>query len=201
MSQVKERRKSDPHAGSSGSFGSSLLDSMHGTPAVREDDAPPTQRFPLPELPDIGEDERYYADGVARADRDGDRVLREAFKVGQYVTLAIDPKADWPTKQKYFRHALRRHCVPPGYADEPMRAFFRDLADIVRTHAGQEALKICCEQDDLFAARQSMGQGVDDLVDDAEAFFDQIAPMGKDRPDWFAEDDWRQIKMIRDQWV
>ena len=201
MPELKEKSSADAsHDSAYGSFGSSLLDSLHGSPAV-QDGSKPAKDFPLPDLPVIGEDEHYYADGVARADRDGDRLLRESFKVGQYVTLALDPKAEWPTKLKYFKHVLRRHCVPPGYADAPMKAWFHDLADVVRTHAGQEALKTVCEQDDLFAVRKNMGQVDDDLADDAETFFDPIVPPGDKRPDWYHEDDWRQLKMVRDQWV
>lgn len=181
-------------------FGVSLVESMHGVenPLSKppEDDL---QVHPIPPMPEIGEDERYYVDGIKRAERDNDKYARVAYKVGQYVTLALDPKADWATKRKYFDHCIRRHCTPPNYAQGEVRKFFNDLTALVRRYAGQEALKICCEQDDLFAARLGMGQTNDDIVDDAEAFFDGIVPAEK--PPWFTSDDWRQLTMIRDQWV
>ncbi|MEM6313169.1 MAG: hypothetical protein AAF743_03735 [Planctomycetota bacterium] len=181
-------------------FGVSLVESMHGVEnPLDQPSADDLTVHPIPPLPPIGESEKYYADGIKRAERDDDRYARVAYKVGQYVTLSLDPKADWPAKQKYYSHCMRRHCTPPAYAQGDLRKFFHDLSDIVRTHAGQEAIKICCEQDDLFAARLGMGQTNDDLVDDAEAFFDQIVPTKK--PAWFNDDDWRQLCMIRDQWV
>ena len=67
----------------------------------------------LPPLPEIGHPEPYYARQCHLADREGDSHRREAFKVGQYVSLALDPHLSWPEKLKYFQHALKRHCVPP----------------------------------------------------------------------------------------
>src|SRR5689334_2491762 len=57
----------------------------------------------LPPLPQIGHPESYYAKQVHLADKVGDRHGHEANKVGQYITLALDPHLSWEEKLKYFR--------------------------------------------------------------------------------------------------
>ena len=190
---------------SSGSvFGASLMDSLHGRPVERDRlDGEDLTLHPIPSPPAVGREERYYADGVKKADEAGDRLLREAFKVGQYLTLAADPRADWSAKVKYYSHVVRRHCQPPAHAGGEVKAFFAKLLGQVRDQAGADALRICCEQDELFAVRLNMGQTRDDLADDAEEFFDPIVPPNPNSkpPAIYHEDDWRQLVMIRDQWV
>ena len=96
--------------------------------------SPPLQ---LPSLPEIGHPESYYARLVHRADRDNSPHAREAAKVGQYVTLAIDPHLSWDQKLRYFKHTLRRHCQPPKIASDPVWIFYQSLSDLVRRYAGQ----------------------------------------------------------------
>src|SRR5256885_4079759 len=72
----------------------------------------------FPPLPEIGHPETYYAKQVHRADKRGDQHAHEAYKVGQYITLGLNPYLPWPDKLKYFRHALARHCNPPPYPDD-----------------------------------------------------------------------------------
>jgi hypothetical protein len=152
-------------------------------------------------MPEIGHPETYYARGVHRADKAGDVHLREAYKVGQYVTLAIDPHLAWDEKLKYFRHAIKRHCQPPPFPDDDVWMFYRQLADLVRQYAGQEALRLASNEDDLYAARLAMGQDREKIADEAEDFFSQLCPPGLDCPDWFNESDFAQLKLIRDQWI
>ena len=45
------------------------------------------------------------------------------------------------------------------------------LTDVVRQHAGTEALRIASREDDLYAVRLNMGQSRDKIEEDAEAFF------------------------------
>src|SRR4051812_48035664 len=116
-----------------------------------------TQSQALPPMPEIGHPESFYAKKVHEADREGDVHKREAFKVGQYITLALDPHLEWDEKLKYFRHALKRHCVPPPLPDDSVWMFYRRLQDLVRQHAGQEALRLVSQEDDLYAARLAMG--------------------------------------------
>jgi hypothetical protein len=141
-----------------------------------------TRQFPP--LPQIGHPEAYYAKQVHLADRKGDRHAHEANKVGQYVTLALDPHLTWDEKLKYFRHALKRHCVPPPLPDDDVWMFYRSLAST---------------EDDLYAARISMGQTREKIEDEAEEFFARIIP--SECPDWFNEEDYAQLRLIRDQWI
>jgi hypothetical protein len=159
-----------------------------------------TQRV-FPPMPEIGKPETYYAKMVHRADRDGDVFSHEANKVGQYITLAMDPRLAWEQKLRYLQHALKRHCNPPPFPDDDVWMFYKQLADLVRQYAGQEALRIACQEDDLYAARLAMGQTREKIADDAEEFFSRIIPPDDHCPEWYNEEDFRQIKMIRDQWV
>jgi hypothetical protein len=153
----------------------------------------------LPPLPEIGHPEAYYAKQVHLADKIGDRHGHEAYKVGQYVTLALDPHLSWEEKLKYFKHALKRHCVPPPLPDDDVWMFYRGLADLVRQHAGQEALRLASIEDDLYAARLAMGQTRENIENDAESFFQRLCP--PECPEWFNEEDYGQLKLIRDQWI
>ena len=154
----------------------------------------------FPAMPEIGRPEAYYAKMVHRADKAGDQFAHEAYKVGQYVTLAMDPHLTWEQKLKYITHALKRHCQPPPFPDDEVWMFYRQLADVVRQHAGQEALRIASMEDDMYAARLGMGQSRDKIAEDAEVFFANLVP-GEQTPGWFNEEDYAQLKLIRDQWI
>jgi hypothetical protein len=155
----------------------------------------------LPPMPEIGRPESYYAKLGHEADKIGDRHSREAYKVGQYVTLAMDPHLTWEEKLKYFQHAIKRHCQPPPYPDDDVWMFYKQLSDLVRQHSGYEALRLASTEDDLYAARVSMGQSRERIEDDAEGFFGKLLGRMDVCPEWFNESDWAQLKMIRDQWI
>ena len=161
----------------------------------------PTQTRNLPALPMIGRPENYYAKLALDAERIGDIHGREASKVGQYITLALDPALAWEEKVKYFRHALRRHCQATPFPDEEVTLFYRKLAELVRRHAGAEALRIASAEDDMYAARLSMGQERSSIEDEAEALFEKIIGKGDTCPDWCTPEDWAQLRMLRDQWI
>ena len=57
---------------------------------------PPSRE--LPQMPEIGHPESYYAKRVHMADEAQDVHAHEAYKVGQYVTLAMDPNLSWDEK-------------------------------------------------------------------------------------------------------
>jgi len=101
---------------------------------------------PLPEMPPIGRPESFYARQIQYADKVGDLHLHEASKVGQYVTLALDPSLIWAKRLKYFDHALRRHCTPPPLPDEDVWLFYRQLSNLVRQHAGEQAAEVGIQQ-------------------------------------------------------
>ena len=153
----------------------------------------------LPALPEIGHPEAYYAKRIQDADKAGDRHAHEAYKVGQYVTLALDSHLGWDEKVRYFQHAIKRHCKPPPMPDDEVARFYDDLANLVREHAGREALRLASETDDLYAARLSMGQSREEIEDEAEEFFAHLVP--HECPDWHSEEDYAQLKLIRDQWI
>jgi hypothetical protein len=154
----------------------------------------------FPPMPEIGRPETYYAKMVHRADKEGNAFAHEAYKVGQYITLAMAPNLTWEQKLKYLSHALQRHCQPPPFPDDEVWMFYRQLADLVRQYAGQEALRIASTEDDLYAARLSMGQLRDTICEEAEMFFYRLISTDA-TPEWFNEEDYRQLKMIRDQWI
>jgi hypothetical protein len=77
--------------------------------------------------------------------------------------------------------------------------FYRSLADLVRQYCGQEALRLVSTEDDLYAARINMGQTRDKIENEAEQFFGRIIP--GECPEWFNEEDYAQLRLIRDQWI
>jgi hypothetical protein len=155
----------------------------------------------LPEMPPIGRPESFYAKQVQLADKLGDLHLHEASKVGQYVTLGTDPRLAWSKKLKYFDHALRRHCNPPPLPDDTVWMFYQQLSNLVRFHCGEQALRLASAQDDEYARRIIDGESRNQIVIEARHFFYELMTLGNDRPGHFTEDDWMQLKLIRDQWV
>jgi hypothetical protein len=159
-----------------------------------------TQRPPLPQMPEIGHPETYYARQAHDANKKGDTHAHAAAKVGQYVTLAMDPRLLWEDKLRYFKHALNRHCIPPRIPDDAVWTFYKDLQNLVRDYAGQEALRIASSEDDLYAAYTAMGKERSKIEERAETFFARLIPK-EQCPDWFHDEDWAQLKLIRDQWI
>ncbi len=155
----------------------------------------------IPEMPKIGMPEAYYARQVHYADKTADPHLREANKVAQYVTLALEPRLPWCKKLKYFDHALRRHCNPPPLPDDEIWLFYQQLGNLIRGHAGEQALRLACEEDDNFARRLSHGEPRNQIISDARHFFYELTTLGHDRPGHFNEEDWIQLKLIREQWM
>lgn len=154
-----------------------------------------------PALPEIGHSESHYARLAQKAESKGDSHAHEAAKVGQYLTLALNPNLPWEGKLKYFRHALRRHCTPPAYCGDDCWVFYKGLANLIREQAGQEAMKLASAEDDCYAARLSMGQTRGHIEDDAETFFTRLLGDTDHCPDYFNHDDWDQLKLLRDQWI
>jgi hypothetical protein len=154
----------------------------------------------LPRLPQMGRRETYYVNLARRAQEVADAHLRAAAKVGQYITIANNPALEWEAKVTHYQHALNRHCVPPPWSDDETWLFYRTLANLVRQHAGQVALRLASGEDDLYAARLAMGQDREKIEDDAEAFFARLIP-AEGCPEWFTEDDYATLKLIRDQWI
>jgi len=151
-------------------------------------------------MPEIGHPERYYAQLAIVAESSHDIHARAAAKVGQYITLAIQPRLIWEERLKYFHHALRRHCAPPSMASQEVWIFYQRLANLVRRHAGEEALKVIVVEDDLYAKRKATGQTFLRIRADAASFFYRFIPTER-CPEWFNAEDYAQMKLFRDQWL
>ena len=154
-------------------------------------------------MPEIGYPEAHYARRVRQAELAGDDHAREAYKVGQYVTLAMDPHADWEKKLRYFRHALRRHTNAPPLPTDEVWLFYQNLKDLVRRYAGQEALRLALKEDEAYATRLGLGQSRQRIEQEAEEFFAKLlGSHSQDAcPEHFTQEDWDQLRLIRNQWI
>ena len=160
------------------------------------------QKRHFPPLPQIGLPESYYALMSKKADQAGDMFAREAAKVAQYITLALDPNLDWLSKRRYFEHALRRHCVPQLLLpSREVQEFFKGLADTVRRYAGQEAMRLASREDDQYAVMARTGVPKHVITGKGQVFFCSLMGLETRKPDWFNEEDWSQLKIIRAQWI
>ena len=56
-------------------------------------------------------------------------------------------------------------------------------------------------EDDNYAARVGFGTSRDEVEAEAEIFFSHLIGTGDKRPAWFNENDWMQLRLIRDQWM
>lgn len=155
----------------------------------------------LPPLPEIGHPETYYAKQVARADRLGMRHAHEAFKVGQYITLALGSRLTWEQKSRYFRHAIRSHCNGPDMAPAAVMRFYSDLADLVRRHAGGEAIRLASREDDAWAAQLQRGVPKPEVKAEAARFFKAMFGDDDRQPDYFNREDWEQLRVLRKNWL
>jgi len=157
----------------------------------------PRQFHPLPV---IGYPETYYAKHIEQAEAAGDTMARMAHKVGQYVTLALDPKRPWEEKTKYFRHTLKHHCVAPSDADDEARAFYQKLHDLACRYASQEARRAARQEHDSYSMRLEMGVSRDQLVEEAEIFFPTLLGHGP-CPEYMTQEAFNEIRALRDRWI
>jgi hypothetical protein len=155
----------------------------------------------FPPMPEIGLSEHRYTRLEREAGEAGDRHAREAWKVAQYVTLALKPGLPWSEKLRYFNHALHHHCVCPPLPDDATWAFYHDLMSLVRDHAGAEALRLASKEDEVYAKWVSLGCTRDRIDSDAEAFFYGLMGRGEKCPEHFHEEDWEALKVFRNQWL
>ena len=155
----------------------------------------------LPPLPEIGRPETYYAKQVARADRHGMRHAHESYKVGQYITLALGPRLTWEQKARYFRHAIRSHCKEPDLAPQAVLQFYRDLADLVRKHAGNEAIQLASREDDAWAAQLQRGVPRKEVKAQVAQFFRAMLGDDLHQPEHFNREDWEQLRVLRKNWL
>lgn len=157
-------------------------------------------QYMLPAMPELGHTEEYYRQRASLAEKAHDIHAREAAKVGQYVTLGMQDDCDPERRMKYFRHALRRHCAAPPVSDDVVDAFYQRLANFVRMHAGREALRLASVEDDRYAMRLRHGESRIKLVYEARQYFQKLMGPQEWCPEIFLEEDWGQLKLIRNQW-
>ena len=160
-----------------------------------------TQTRQLPSMPPVGRPESFYARQAQHAERAGDTHAHEAYKVGQYVTLGLDSRLPWPKQLKFFDHALRRHCATPPLPDEDIWLFYRSLADLVRTHAGETALRLASAKDDEYADRVAAGGCRHAIAEEARRYFMELTTLTDAKPPHFNDVDWAQLRLIREQWI
>jgi hypothetical protein len=152
-------------------------------------------------MPKIGRAEEYYASKIRHADQARDTHLHESLKVGQYISLALGAGIPWTKKERYFEHAIHRHCQPPLDASAPVVAFYDQLKMLVQRHAGEEATKLVSRQDDVFCERIRLGEKREEVKVDAISFFNQVLGDLHRTPDHFHYDDWHQIMVVRNAWM
>jgi hypothetical protein len=155
----------------------------------------------MPPLPQIGLPESFYALHGLNCERIGDIHGREAFKVGQYLTLACQPSLSWDEKLRYYRHALQRHCVPPPVPAEDVWIFYRDLANLVRKYAGEEALRLAMVEDGRYVQLVEEGLERVQIARQAPDFFRRFITDENQLPLWFMHEDYEQLKVVRNNWT
>ena len=158
----------------------------------------PQQFHPLPV---IGYPESYYAKHIQQADKAGDAHAHAAYKVGQYVTLALNQKIDWDEKLRFVKHTLKHHCQCPPEGDAGIKDFYHRLCELVKRHAGQEALRLARAENDSYAMRLDTGTPREEIESEAEVFFSKLMGHTDHPPDWFTKEAWAQLQTIRDRWI
>jgi hypothetical protein len=151
-------------------------------------------------MPKIGQSEAHYVALVQAADLAGDQFAHAAAKVGQYVTLALDPKLPWEEKARCFHHTYKHHCTPPPYASPQVREDYAKLADLVRHHAGQEALRFGrAENAEL---RRQRAAKVDrwHVKREAIAYFSRFSSLLGQCPEWMQREAWMELIELRASW-
>ena len=153
-------------------------------------------------MPVIGYPEAYYLKHVKEADERGDQLGRDAYKVGQYVTLGMDHKEAPERKAKYFGHALRRHSTAPPGAPFNVQDFYHRLADLVRKSAGQEALRLAKREHETLQKRHSGGANREML---SHEFSEYLKKLTGDNhlhcPEWLSQECWDHIRAMRSHWT
>lgn len=153
----------------------------------------------FPPLPEMGETESFYGRKAKQADKDGDVHARAAYKVAQYIASALAPDLPWNEKLRYLEHAVKKHAVPPPPLDDEVWNYYQQLQDLVRTNAGQEALRLAQAQNETFTARSNAGEPKYKIRADAAPYFRQFIP-SEECPAWFHLWDFNALKAMRNQW-
>jgi ferredoxin-NADP reductase len=160
----------------------------------------PVQRQFHP-APVIGHSDHWYKSHIEHAEAAGDPLARCAFKVGQYITLGVDPHRSWGEKSKYFHHSLKHHCVAGSDATPDEIIFRQKLRDFVTRCAGQEASSMALKANSDFKMRLEMGTSRDVLAEEADEMYLVLLGSSGSRPDFFTPEVFEEIRSLRDRWV
>lgn len=143
-------------------------------------------------LPVVGHPDAFYVKQILAAESAGDVHAREAAKVGRYLTFAVDPGMSWEEKLRHFLHALKRHSIAPPGATPEVALFYQRLAELVRRHASQEAMR--------FVAHETEPQRLRGQIDSPEALRDRAGELrhrlfgdAGECPRWMTSEAWERI--------
>src|SRR4051794_31756316 len=151
-------------------------------------------------LPVIGHPQAFYDRHIEEAEKAGNSHAKASYKVGQYVTAGLDPKRSWEDKIFMFKRAMERYCSAPKDADEGVRAFYQKMCELVRRHAGVEAVHAARKLHEDLNRKLKEGKSRGDLEEEAEQFFLHL--FGHERcPGWCSKEAAAQIAEIRDYWI
>lgn len=151
-------------------------------------------------LPVIGHPDSFYVKQIQQADQAGDVHARESYKVGRYVTLAMNPMMPWEEKLRHFLHALKRHCVAPAGSSEDVMHFYEKLAHLVRRHAAQEAVRMIAKETDAYRRRQFKGESPQTLKQECQEIRARAFGDVANCPEWMLRDSWEQIHAMCRPW-
>jgi hypothetical protein len=196
-SHAAPARSATAHTASHGTAHGTVHGTVHG---VAHLPSPHQLRGNYHPLPVIGHAEAFYVKHIEQAEAAGDKHARASYKVGQHTTAALDPKMPWDQKLKRFVHCLHRYCAAPPDADEVLAMFYQKLGDLVRRHAGQEALLLARKYHEDYHHRLKAGESRETIENEAEVFFFDLLGHGG-RPEWCSKEAWLQITGWRDHWV
>lgn len=193
-----------PQSSSAGGARYSIFDAAQGSDRpvipVATTTAPTRSIGRFHPIPVIGHPEAFYVKHAKEAEAAGDKHARASHKVGQYVTSALTPGMPWEEKLRRFCHALDKYCIPPSQADDSLKTFYQKLKDIVRRHAGQEAIRVARQRHDDWMGRLKRGESRVTMEDEAELFFFEL--LGHSQcPDWCSKEAYNQVITWRDYWV
>ena len=155
---------------------------------------------PLPALPELGREDTYYGKLAHKAEKAGDLHTRAANKVAQYLTLARK-KPEWPEKLKYLQYAIEKHAKPQPPIDDAVWAFYQGLQEWIRQEAGAQALVLAAKEDEFYTERTRQSEARFRIVSDAARFFRVLLGVTGDRPDWFTEGDYQQLRKLQLKWA
>jgi hypothetical protein len=78
---------------------------------------------------------------------------------------------------------------------------YKRLVDVVLHQGGAEALRVACAVDDKYACRLAGGEQRRTIMEDAGEFFASLMGVDDTCPTHFKEEDWLQLRIIRNQWI